>query len=68
MEVTNPHTLELKSLTSKKTEMDTDSFLQLPIYTFPYKESYREIPDRAGIHLLRSREILMLTSQQLLNL
>jgi len=54
--------------TSKKDRIDTECVTQLSIYTLLHKENFGRMPDRAGIHFLRSREILMPTSQQLLNL
>jgi len=54
--------------TSKKDEMTTDCVLQLSIYTLLHKEAYGRMPDKAGIHFLRSKEILMPASVQLLNL
>lgn len=54
--------------TSKKDEITTDCVLQLAIYTLLHKEAHGRMPDKAGIHFLRHREILMPTSQQLLNL
>lgn len=54
--------------TSKKTEMDTDSVLQLAIYTLLYKERYGKMPSKAGIHFLRHGEKMMPTSPELLML
>jgi CRISPR/Cas system-associated exonuclease Cas4 (RecB family) len=54
--------------TSKKDEIDTECVTQLAIYTLLHKENFGRMPDRAGIHFLRTREILMPTSPELLNL
>lgn len=54
--------------TSKNNEITTDCVFQLAIYSLLHKENFRKMPDKAGIHFLRHGEIVMPTSQELLNL